>query len=244
MRAHIILLLGGLLAFTGCAAKGELYTIKPMCLNRPCAAKEAPAGKCCCACGSHGADKACKKKPSRKERRIGLWFTRKVKVPAGSFGRRDTVALEVIWCPENQSDFSRCRTSIVSKEKYLEQFNGSPPARAEAAAAGSTRSAPAGRSAAREEEDDEEQPAALRAAIPPPKAKKTLINTDGKSLSDLGSANIARMWRWSGQRVILFGVSGGKVSGKLLSVNETGIELEGRKKLIKWNQVSSIGLAP
>ena len=44
--------------------------------------------------------------------------------------------------------------------------------------------------------------------------------------------------------IIVFLYSGVKRTGKLPSVNDEGIEMDGRQGLVAWKDVLSIGLAP
>jgi len=179
---------------------------------------------------------------------MGLWFMREVKIPSdGTVSMHKTEGLELIWCPGNQKDFSRCRVSTVAEEGWIKQFNGGG------------RGAVTGRGAAPAAKADEEEPAALRDSDdeeeeddgedeeeePAPRRTHTdLIKVDGKKLSRLGGGSIAKLWRWNGKQVIIFRYSGQRTAGKLMSVNETGIELAERDGLIAWKGVLSIGLAP
>lgn len=240
MRLQMLLLVIVLAGVTACVPKqGELHTIKALCISNPCAAVGSTTAKSSSGCATQGADRDRQISGFGKQSQAtGLWFLRKVKRPGESLSSWTTKVLEVIWCPEDRADFSRCRTSIVSHKKYLQQFDRAERLKPAASPTGMS---------GQDETKGLELPAwssGTAANDDQNKRASNMMSTSGKDLNELGAARIAKLWKWNGRRVIIFSRSGSREQGMLLSVNEAGIEIEGRKSLIKWSKVSSIELVP
>lgn len=178
---------------------------------------------------------------------VGNWFLREVYNPDES--SRKEYAYELIYCPTDRGDFSKCRSAVVwargGKGGLGPQSNAPESLVVDP---------PRSRAPRREV-----QPAPVATASPattaftpapppsPPSAPPSMksVVTAGTDYESLSADALARMRSWTGRFVEVTTKTGKTISGVIRYVRAEGVGVErnGETSIVEWTDVQSVAIA-